>query len=110
MQQKVHNDLEVSNEQLQIYAVVRVRGIIGVRDTIRETLRRLKLTKPNHCVLVKITDSMIGMLKKSKDYITWGEIDTPTLKLLIEKRCKNHILKKFKIYFLESLNAILCFD
>ena len=26
------------------------------------------------------------MVKKAKDYITWGEIDAETFKLLVEKR------------------------
>jgi len=39
-----------------------------------------------HCVLIKENDVMKGMLQKIRDYVTWGEIDDDTLRVLIEKR------------------------
>ncbi len=68
------------------YAVVRVRGRIGVRGDIADTLKMLRLHKVNHCVIVPETDSIKGMLQKAKDYITWGEINKDTLVKLILKR------------------------
>ena len=46
----------------------------------------LKLTRKNHCVVIENTPSSLGMIKKIKDYITWGEISEETLKELFEKR------------------------
>lgn len=69
-----------------VYVVVRVRGCENIRGTINDTLKMLKLTKVNHCVLVSETVQNKGMLKKAKDYITWGEIDEPTLTKLIKER------------------------
>jgi large subunit ribosomal protein L30 len=69
-----------------MYAVVRVRGTAGVKKDIEDTLKKLRLDRVNHCVLVPKTPSFEGMLKKAKYYITWGEINPETLEKLIIKR------------------------
>ena len=70
------------------WAVIRVRGKVGVKSEIEETLRRLRLTRVNHAVVIPETPEYEGMLRKAKDYITWGEIDAETLTNLILKRGK----------------------
>ena len=67
-------------------AVVRVRGTINVKKDIRDTLAMLGLGRVNHCVLVDDTPQYLGMLHKSKDYITWGPIDAETATLLVKER------------------------
>ncbi len=67
-----------------MYAVIRVRGRVGVRKDIADTLKLLRLHRVNHCVLVPPTPSYKGMLQKVKDYVTWGEIDRDTLIKLIK--------------------------
>lgn len=67
-------------------AVVRVRGSVGVRREIEETLRRLRLTRVNHCVVVRDDPATLGMIKKAKDYITWGEVDHEILREMILTR------------------------
>jgi large subunit ribosomal protein L30 len=69
-----------------MYAVVRVRGSVKTKREINDTLDMLKLKSVNHCVVVPEKETYLGMLKKAKDYITWGKIDKKTLKKLIEKR------------------------
>ncbi len=67
-----------------MYAVVKIRGSNHTKVDIRYALRELRLHKNNHLVLVP--EEMIGQLKKTKDYVTWGEIDKEhLLKLLREK-------------------------
>ena len=39
------------------YAVIRIRGRIGVRRDIADTLKMLRLHKVNHCVIVPETDT-----------------------------------------------------
>ena len=68
------------------YAVVRVRGSVGVRGDIADTLKMLRLHRVNHCVIVPNTETYKCMLNKAKDYITYGEIDKDTLVKLILKR------------------------
>ncbi len=71
---------------MTLLAVVRVRGRVGVRGETEETLRRLRLTRVNHCVVVEESETIKGMLQKAKDYITWGEIKKEVLEELIEKK------------------------
>jgi large subunit ribosomal protein L30 len=71
---------------IKMLAVLRVRGTVGVKKDIAYTMDMLKLTRINHAVLINENPSYKGMLLKSKDYITWGEIDQETLTQLITKR------------------------
>lgn len=66
-------------------AVIRVRGQIHVRHDMKCTLTMLKLYRPNYCVILDATDSNVGMVKKAKDYITWGEVSAETLDMLKKK-------------------------
>lgn len=68
------------------FAVIQVRGIINVDREFKDTLKFLKLVKKNSCVVVDASRNYLGMLVKLKDYITWGEINKETLKMLLEKR------------------------
>ena len=67
-------------------AVILVRGLVGVRQDIKDTLKMLGLTRKNHCVVVSNNPINVGMIKKSKDYITWGAISEEIFKELVEKR------------------------
>ena len=67
-------------------AVVLVRGHIGSRHDIRQTLNLLRLYRKNYCVVVPDNECFRGMINKAKDYITYGPIDAETEKLLVEKR------------------------
>jgi len=77
--------LKAANKMKRI-AVVRIRGRVGIRRDIRETLEFLRLYRKNYCVVLPATDSIIGMVRKIESYVTWGEIDDETFKLLVEKR------------------------
>ncbi|MDI6643624.1 MAG: 50S ribosomal protein L30 [Methanobacteriaceae archaeon] len=67
-------------------AAIRVRGTAGVNKDINDTLQMLRLNRINHAVLIPENPSYQGMLVKSKDYITWGEIDEESLSQLIQER------------------------
>jgi len=69
-----------------MYAVIRLKGLVKIREDFRDTLKMLRLNRKMHCVLLKEGDIEKGMLQKVKDRVTWGEIDDTILKLLIEKR------------------------
>jgi len=70
--------------------IVRVRGLTGIKRDIDETLKKLRLYSKNFCVVVPKTASYFGMVKKVKDYVTWGDIDENTYKSLIEKRSEEY--------------------
>jgi large subunit ribosomal protein L30 len=69
-------------------AVIRVRGKAGVNRRINDTLDMMKLFKQNGCVIVPNNPVTLGMLRKAKDYITWGEVDAETTLLLLKERGK----------------------
>ena len=69
-----------------MYAVVRIRGSVNIRKELKDTLKMLRLTRVNHCVLVRKDPVVEGMIKKVKDFVTWGEINDSTLKKLVSER------------------------
>ena len=70
-------------------AIVRVRGVTGVRKPTKDTLNMLCLYKHNFCTVRKKTPSMMGMIKKVKDYVTYGEL-SPEVHAELKKRLKNN--------------------
>ncbi|MFB6145360.1 MAG: uL30 family ribosomal protein [Candidatus Nanohaloarchaea archaeon] len=66
-------------------AAVRVRGDIDVDHSVSRTLNDLKLKKRNQLVLYEKNDSLMGMLNKAKDYITYGEVSDETVEKLEER-------------------------
>lgn len=69
-----------------MYLAIRVRGEVGVKRDIADTMKMLRLNRINHAVLIDENPSYHGMLLKAKDYITWGQIDQETLNQLLQKR------------------------
>ncbi|NIP40009.1 MAG: 50S ribosomal protein L30 [Candidatus Aenigmarchaeota archaeon] len=69
-----------------MFAVVRVRGEVNMRKELKDTLKMLRLNRINHCVLLRKDPAIEGMIRKSKDFITWGEIDDKTLEKLLSER------------------------
>ncbi len=67
-------------------AVVRVRGVVLARGTVVDTLAMLRLNRANHCVILEDTKSVRGMLIKSQDFITWGEVSAQMVARLLLKR------------------------
>jgi len=67
-------------------AVIRMRGTVKIKNDIRDTLAMLRLNRVNHCVLIKESPQYLGMLQKTKDYVTWGTVDRGTAARLIAKR------------------------
>ena len=67
-------------------AVIRIRGRVGLRKPVVETLKFLRLNRKNHLVLIDDRSSYRGMLQRAKDYITWGEVGAETIALLLKKR------------------------
>ena len=77
---------EVKNKESEKkqLAVIRIRGITGIEKSIKDTLDMLGLYHNNYCTIVD--SSMFNMVRKVKDYVTWGEINQETLKMLADKR------------------------
>jgi large subunit ribosomal protein L30 len=77
-------------------AVIRIRGSINVDHGVENAFRKLKLFRKNSCVVIDNKKDYIGVLKKIKDYSTWGELDGETFKELLLKRGKLYGNKQLK--------------
>lgn len=80
----------MAEEKIKKIAIVRVRGIIGIKGDIKATLNQLKIYRKNYCTVVPNNESYKGMIQKVKDYVTWGELDDETFKLLVEKKGEDY--------------------
>jgi large subunit ribosomal protein L30 len=69
-----------------MYAVVQVRGVVNTRQDIKDTLKMLRLHHINHCVLIADTPENLGMIRKVKDYVAYGEVDATTIETLLRTR------------------------
>jgi len=77
--------------------VIRITGKINLKTEIKETLIRLRLGKKYTCTIINEKDKIkVGMLKKVKDYVAYGELNKPVLLRLIEKRGKREDKKQIK--------------
>lgn len=65
---------------------MRVRGSISAQREARETLDMLRLARTNNAVLVDNHPAFMGMLKRARNYVTWGEASKETVALLLQKR------------------------
>ena len=70
----------------RLLAVVRIRGTVNVPRPARDTMAMLGLHKNCHATLVDDRPSYLGMLQKAQVWLTWGEIDLPTLVELLRRR------------------------
>ena len=78
----------------QRFVVVRVRGLVRVDGEIAKTLTLMGLHRKNYATIVEEKD--LGMIKKVKDFVTYGEIDSETEKLLISKRGEQKVDREGK--------------
>ena len=69
-----------------MFAILRVRGPIKVNVDIEHTMKLLRLTRVNHCVIYPEDKKIKGMLFKIRNLVTYGEITNETLKKMLVKR------------------------
>jgi len=69
-----------------MYAVVQVRGVVKTRREIKDTLAMLRLHHINHCVVVPDTPEYLGMIRKVKDFVAYGEVDAESLATVLGTR------------------------
>ena len=67
-------------------AVVRVRGVWGVAPDIKKTLEILHLNQTHHITLVDNRASFLGMLRRARNFVTWGEPTKDNILLLLKER------------------------
>jgi len=79
-------EMRQTKNKPELLAVIRLRGTINVHYNVRETLKNLNVRRSNYMTLVPNTSSYMGMLKKAKDYLTWGEVSQEALEYVLTKR------------------------
>jgi len=81
-------------------AVIRIKGQVGLRKEIVETLHRLRVRRKYACVIFdKPTQIQIGMIKRVRDSVAFGEISEDVYKELVEKRGQKDAKGKLKPFF-----------
>jgi len=87
MAQLINTMAEAKKEKaVKLFAVVRLRGEVGVNKKIAITLELLRLHKKHRCVLIPANKNNMGMISKVKDYCTFGEVDEEVIRELLQKR------------------------
>jgi len=81
-------------------ALIRIRGQVGLKKNVKETLNRLRIRKKYSCVVLeKLNKSQRGMIKSVRNFISYGEISKETHKKLIEQRGKKDKEGNLKPFF-----------
>ncbi|MHA1860394.1 MAG: 50S ribosomal protein L30 [Candidatus Asgardarchaeia archaeon] len=91
-------------------AVIRIRGTVNVRKDVSDTLLMLRLKRVNNCVIIPETPQYLGMLKKVRGMVTWGEIDVKTLSRLLQERGKVIEGKRLDEKSLKEITGFESFD
>lgn len=73
-------------EQRKCLVAIRIRGLSDISQEIKDTLMMLRLTRNCHATLLDNRPAYNGMLRKSKNCLTWGEISQENIELLLKKR------------------------
>jgi large subunit ribosomal protein L30 len=64
---------------------IRLRGEVGVRKGIEDTMQMLGLKRRYSGVLLDQNENTMGMVRKIESFIAWGEVSTDTIAALKER-------------------------
>ena len=73
-------------EQRKCLVAVRIRGLSDIPQETKDTLMMLRLTRNCHATLLDDRPAYNGMLRKSKNCLTWGEVSQKSVALLLKNR------------------------
>ncbi|NCN86381.1 hypothetical protein GW932_00970 [archaeon] len=81
-------------------AAIRIRGQINLNKEVVETLSRLRLRKKYACVVLENpNEAQLGMIKKMRNFISYGEISKETYEKLVKERGKKDTQGNLKPFF-----------
>ncbi|MBS3084917.1 uL30 family ribosomal protein [Candidatus Pacearchaeota archaeon] len=80
-------------------AVIRIKGQVGVDRNAKETLFRMRLRRKYSCIILKPTKENAGMLKKVKNFVSYGKIPKEIYEEMVKKRGKKGSEGKLKPFF-----------
>lgn len=91
------NNKMSQNNEGKLIVVIRIAGEVKVKPEVKTTLDMMRLRKKYSCVFVNgSNESNMGMLKRVRFSVAYGEIEKETLVKLIEARGKVIGDKKIK--------------
>lgn len=67
-------------------AIVQIRGTVRTHPDVRKTLELLRLKQKHACVVVDDNEVSRGMIKKIKDYVTYGNVSEDMYVTMLEAR------------------------
>ncbi len=76
---------------------IRISGLVEIPKEVQEALYRLRLRRKYTAILLKETPENENLLKKLRNFVAYGKVDSETLSLLIEKRGQSIGNKKFEV-------------
>ncbi len=80
-------------------AIIRIAGKIGLNHDIQETLNRMRIRRKYSCVVLEGTKEELGMIKKLRDFVAYGDIRDDVYKELVKQRGKKDKDGKLKPFF-----------
>jgi large subunit ribosomal protein L30 len=81
-------------------AIIRIKGRVGLSKDVNETLDRLRIRRKYTCVVFeKPNEVQLGMIKRVKDFVAYGEISADTYKELVKIRGRKGKDGKIKPFF-----------
>jgi large subunit ribosomal protein L30 len=69
-------------------AIIRIRGQVGLKKEVKETLDRLRIRRKYACVVVKDNPVLLGMLKKVENFVAYGDISKEMILELLKARAQ----------------------
>ena len=72
--------------QQQPILAVRIRGTVGDNIGTELTMKSLGLPYKFNARVLPSSPETIGMLRRAKDLVTWGELEPETLEVILRKR------------------------
>ena len=76
------------------FLVVRMKGQVDVPGWAITTLKLLKLERKFRATIIPAKENTLGMLNKVKHYVSWQEVETSTVKELLDKKGRKEGYKK----------------
>jgi large subunit ribosomal protein L30 len=73
-------------EKDKCLAVLRLRGSVNISRELEYVFALLHLHRKNHVTLMRDSPSNLGMIRKIKDYATWGEVSPAIISQLLQQR------------------------
>jgi len=66
--------------------IIRIRGQVKLNRDVKETLERLRLKKKYSCVVLNPNKEQLGMIKKIRDFVAYGNIRKDVFERLLDSR------------------------